>query len=231
MFNLEQAIAEWRQRMRAAGIQSPVPLEELEGHLREDVEAKMGSGLDPAQAFAGAVEEIGQTHDLKSEFSKTGGTIYEHWKQSIRTRAGIPEYQVATNMNTNTSQPASEPRWATYGKVMAWVLPAMVLWVGSLVMVLPKLKQLCAVSNTVLPAPMLFVLALSDLLKSNLLLVLAATGLVLGGLEWRSRIWDRRRRLLLGVGAFLLNSFVLVFISALLVLAVIAASNLLPHHR
>jgi len=231
MFNLETAITEWRQRMRAAGIQSPVPLEELESHLREDVEAKMGSGWDPAQAFATAVKEIGQSNDLKSEFAKTGEPIYEHWKQAVRTRLGIPDYQLAMNMNINTAQPASEPRWATYGKTLVWVLPAMVLWVGSLVMVLPKLKQLCAVSNTVLPAPMLFVLALSDLLKSNLLLVLAATGLVLGGLEWRSRIWDRRRRLVLGVGAFLLNSFVLVLISALLVLAVIAASNLLPHHR
>jgi hypothetical protein len=191
----------------------------------------MRAGWDPARALEAAVEEIGHTGDLKSEFAKTGGTIYEHWKQAVRTLMGIPDYQLATNMNMNTPLPASEPRWATYVKTMAWVLPAVVLWVGTFVLVLPKLKELCAVSKTVLPAPMLFVLALSDLLKSNLPLVLAATGLVLGGLEWRSRIWDRRRRLVLGVGAFLLNSFVLVFISALLVLAVIAASNLLPHHR
>ena len=37
MFNLEQAIAEWRQQMLATGIQTPVPLEELEIHLREEI--------------------------------------------------------------------------------------------------------------------------------------------------------------------------------------------------
>jgi hypothetical protein len=30
MFDLEQAVAEWREQLRAAGIQSPAPLEELE---------------------------------------------------------------------------------------------------------------------------------------------------------------------------------------------------------
>ena len=35
MFNLEEKISEWRKQMLAAGIRSPVPLEELEIHLRE----------------------------------------------------------------------------------------------------------------------------------------------------------------------------------------------------
>jgi hypothetical protein len=41
MFNLEQAIADWRQQMLAAGIKTPVPLEELENHLREENEQQM----------------------------------------------------------------------------------------------------------------------------------------------------------------------------------------------
>jgi hypothetical protein len=45
MFNLDQAIADWRRQMLAAGIKTPVPLEELEIHLREDVEQQMQSGL------------------------------------------------------------------------------------------------------------------------------------------------------------------------------------------
>jgi hypothetical protein len=40
MFNLEQAISEWRRQMIAVGIKTPVPLEELESHLREDVEQR-----------------------------------------------------------------------------------------------------------------------------------------------------------------------------------------------
>ena len=38
MLNLEQKISEWRKQMLAVGIQAPVPLEELEIHLREEIE-------------------------------------------------------------------------------------------------------------------------------------------------------------------------------------------------
>jgi len=38
MFDIEQSFTEWRKQMLAAGIKTPVPLVELEIHLREDVE-------------------------------------------------------------------------------------------------------------------------------------------------------------------------------------------------
>src|SRR5262245_45760338 len=74
MFNLDQAITEWRREMLAAGIKTPVPLEELESHLREDVERQMQQGMCAQEAFAAAVERIGQAPALKSEFEKVGGT-------------------------------------------------------------------------------------------------------------------------------------------------------------
>ncbi len=46
MFNLEQAISEWRRQMLAAGLKTPVPLEELESHLRQDVEQQMQLGIN-----------------------------------------------------------------------------------------------------------------------------------------------------------------------------------------
>lgn len=70
MFNPEQAIAEWRKQMLAAGIKTPVPLEELESHLREDAERQMSSGLGAQQAFEIAIKRIGQADALKSEFKK-----------------------------------------------------------------------------------------------------------------------------------------------------------------
>jgi hypothetical protein len=72
MFDLEQAITDWRQQMLAAGIKTPVPLEELESHLREDVEQQMRSGLSAQQAFGIATKEIGQAPELKREFKKIG---------------------------------------------------------------------------------------------------------------------------------------------------------------
>ena len=70
MFNLEQSIAEWRQQMLAAGIQTPVPLEELESHLREEIERQKKLGLSEQETFNSAAQKIGQGKVLRSEFQK-----------------------------------------------------------------------------------------------------------------------------------------------------------------
>jgi len=70
MFNLEQSITEWRQQMLAAGIKTPVPLEELESHLREDVAQQIRSGFSEKEAFSSAIKKIGQPRFLKTEFRK-----------------------------------------------------------------------------------------------------------------------------------------------------------------
>src|SRR5208282_763939 len=72
MFDLEKSIADWRRQMLAAGIQTPVPLEELEIHLREDIAQQMQSGLSAQQAFGIAVKKIGHAPELKREFKKIG---------------------------------------------------------------------------------------------------------------------------------------------------------------
>ncbi len=82
MFNLEQAIASWRQQLLAAGIKTPVPLDELECHLREEIEHPVQSGVAIPQAFEAAVQRIGQARALETEFSKLGGAI--EWKQMRR---------------------------------------------------------------------------------------------------------------------------------------------------
>ena len=56
MFNLDEAIAEWRRKMDAGGVKAPVPLDELESHLREDLEQRMQSGANAEQAFEAAVQ-------------------------------------------------------------------------------------------------------------------------------------------------------------------------------
>ena len=75
MFNLEPSIAEWRRQMLAAGIKTPVPLEELEIHLREDVEQQMRSGLSAQQAFGIALKKIGHAPELEREFKKVSAPM------------------------------------------------------------------------------------------------------------------------------------------------------------
>lgn len=70
MFDLEQAIAQWRKQMLAAGIETPALLEELEIHLREEIEQRMKSGLSEEDASHSAVETMGQARALQKEFSK-----------------------------------------------------------------------------------------------------------------------------------------------------------------
>ena len=68
MPNIEESIRKWRQQMLAAGIQMPVPLEELEIHLREEIERLARSGVAEDEAFHSAVQRIGSANALRNEF-------------------------------------------------------------------------------------------------------------------------------------------------------------------
>lgn len=70
MFDLEPSIMEWRRQMLAAGIKTPAPLEELENHLREEVEQQVQLGLSPGNAFDHAIQKMGRASALKIEFKK-----------------------------------------------------------------------------------------------------------------------------------------------------------------
>ena len=70
MFDLEQSIADWRQQMLAAGIQTPAPLDELESHLRDDIAEQKKSGMSEPMAFEAAVQRIGRADEIKAEFQQ-----------------------------------------------------------------------------------------------------------------------------------------------------------------
>jgi cation transport ATPase len=70
MFDLDTKILEWRKQMLALGVKSPVLLDELEGHLREEIERQVTSGVNDEAAFKSALEKIGATGALKVEFTK-----------------------------------------------------------------------------------------------------------------------------------------------------------------
>jgi uncharacterized membrane protein len=71
MFEFEKSVGAWRQQMLAAGIKTPAPLEELEIHLREEIERQVKSGLNEQKAFEISVQRIGQPEIITSEFNKT----------------------------------------------------------------------------------------------------------------------------------------------------------------
>ena len=70
MFNLESQITEWRSQMLAAGIESPVPLDELESHLRDDIARQLQKGISAEEAFETAAKRLGCANGLRQEFKK-----------------------------------------------------------------------------------------------------------------------------------------------------------------
>jgi hypothetical protein len=81
MFDLEQSIGDWRKRMLAAGIKTPVPLEELEIHLREEIERQMKLGANTTDAFGIATQKIGNANALQNEFKKVAASkVVRHWR-------------------------------------------------------------------------------------------------------------------------------------------------------
>jgi hypothetical protein len=69
MSDLEPQMAGWRRAMLAARIKSSV-LDELEGHLREDIERRIESGNEPQKAFDAAAARMGSPAQLRHEFQK-----------------------------------------------------------------------------------------------------------------------------------------------------------------
>ena len=229
MFNLDEAIAEWRQQMVAGGIKSPQVLDELESHLRDDAEEQQRVGVTPQHAFELAVQRLGQAAALECEFEKVGETreAPERVKNGLLTLAGIPNQY----LSMNTSSTNIEPRWATYLKGSVFVMPAVFLWIIAAIFVVPKLQQICLDAG--LPTAAEGWNFMESCIRTTLffsqhgVLIVGGTILILILLEWRFTKWPRYRRATVGVGAFLINSSILFTIFVMFVTALLAAPELL----
>ncbi|MBI3876424.1 MAG: hypothetical protein HY300_10820 [Verrucomicrobia bacterium] len=213
--------------MTAGGIKSTAVLDELESHLREEIGQQMRSGSSEKQAFDAAVQQIGQAGALKVEFAKVraANETHERIKSAMLTLAGIPNPSLVTDMNTSHPNSNIEPRWATYLKAAVFLLPAVVLWIFSMIFLFPKLQQICQDAGVVLPA----IYDVTRFVGEHNVLICGALVLALVLLECRSERWSQYRRAFVGVGVFVLNAAVLVLITLMVVMALLAAPALLHH--
>lgn len=83
MFELNRAIADWRHELAAGGIASSEVLDELESHLRDDVERRTRSGAKPEGALQSAIEQIGGIKNLKAEFEKVHNKERKYMKRAL----------------------------------------------------------------------------------------------------------------------------------------------------
>ena len=230
MFDLEQAISEWRRQMVSSGMKARGVLDELENHLREEVESRAKGGAMPETAFEAAAHQLGQSAALTNEFAKIGETskIFGSIKQFLLTLAGIRNPILATNMNTSSSNGNLEPAWATYLKSGAFALPAAVLWLLVAIFVFPKFNEVVLHSETATSIPAFFRFGwnLALFLTYYWFIVCGAFVFALALMEWRVEKWRRYRRAACGIGVFLLNSAVLIAITAMVIFSLVT----LDHH-
>ena len=220
MFELGQAISDWRLEMECQGIKETETLDELEGHLRDDLEEQVRSGMPIQQAFERARAHIGNTGSLETEFEKIRVTEFFHrLKNALLTFIGVRNYNLITNMNTSFPSSDLEARWATYLKAGTFLAPSLILWMFSCLFMMPKLKQICGNAGLALPN----VLGLALFATSHSVLISAAllTSFIL--LEWRSNKWRRYRRVTFGTGVFVINAFILLLITLMVFSALVAA--------
>jgi hypothetical protein len=220
MFEVERAIIDWRREMQCRGIKAVETLDELECHLREDLEVHVCSGMEIQDAFDAARAGIGQSESLGLEFKKIRLTeLLSELKRALLSLIGVPNYNLITNMNTSFPTPNVEARWASYLKAGTFLAPSLILWIFSCVFMIPKLKQICGNAGFALPTILQATLGLT----AHPMLILAAIVSPFFLLEWRSSGWPKYRRVTLGTGVFLINALILILITLMVFSALLAA--------
>jgi hypothetical protein len=94
MFDLNQEIAKWRSNLTQSETLSKSDVDELESHLREEIESLKSAKLSDEEAFMIAAHRLGSPEGLADEFAKIG------WDSALRYRVswmitGILAYLLA----------------------------------------------------------------------------------------------------------------------------------------
>lgn len=234
-FDLETAISGWKQQLAASGLRRREIVDELESHLREDIADQTRLGTGQRQAFESATARVGNATVLNDEFKKIqlSSQFSRAW-DAMLAFAGIPNPQLVIGMNDTTNP--LEPRWTTYLRSVAFLTPAVALWMLAMVFITPKLKFVWLKSGATANFGWFSTLSkinfnLIFFVHDHFLLLAAGLVLALGLLECRSRQWPRFRRFTFGTGVFLLNFAVLLSFAILYLAATISAANLLEHAK
>ena len=96
MFDLEQAIKSWKQSLRKSPAFEEGQIQEIETHLRDDIDRFVDEGLTDEKAYQKAVQKMGSVEDLGDEIYKTKTTnkvdATPPWNQSKWATGMIPTH-------------------------------------------------------------------------------------------------------------------------------------------
>ena len=103
MFDLNQEIIKWRNNLTQSENLGESDIDELEGHLREDVGILKGSKLSDEEAFLVATYRLGDTALLSDEYAKINRG--KRFRQNVFWMiTGILTYMLATHFDSAVSK-------------------------------------------------------------------------------------------------------------------------------
>ncbi len=91
MFDLEAQIHSWSDHLRAHGNLSDADIQELENHLRDEIEDLIAAGLTPDEAFLISVKRLGNVSAISHEFAKVN--TENLWRHLLVEPADSPAKQ------------------------------------------------------------------------------------------------------------------------------------------
>jgi hypothetical protein len=89
MFDLKTHLEDWRRTISAHLGDRPDVLDELEAHLREDVERRVRAGMPAEQAWEQARAQLGEPQVLAAEFAKVRGRAWLPARIAVTAMIGI----------------------------------------------------------------------------------------------------------------------------------------------
>lgn len=129
-------------------------------------------------------------------------------------------------MNTTSARPAFADRWIPFFKAAGFLVPAILLWSFAAVFLFPKLKLIWWQGGGMGSDPQWLMEALGALIRHGHV-VLETILFALALVEWLLKPWARFRRPAVGTLAFLLNTTVLLGLTAMCIAALLIAPALM----
>lgn len=90
IFNIENSIRNWKKKLRKNRTLEDGYIEELEQHLRDEIERNVNTGMSEEEAFKNAVRNVGEVEAIDDEYFKTSTTNRVSGRPSWQAPSWMP---------------------------------------------------------------------------------------------------------------------------------------------
>ena len=94
MFDLEKAITNWRRGLETGPLAEEA-IDELESHLRDEIDRRLREGQTESQALAAAVDRLGEIPALQREFAMGDRSLGARVRRTFKGICAFPPVECA----------------------------------------------------------------------------------------------------------------------------------------